>query len=139
MKEDQLKNEALQYAVEDGSIEKVVELIEAGCNLDHFDWPLSWAPLHYAAKGEQVEIAQLLIEAGANVNAHNEDEIGETPLGLVAANCSYEIAKTLIEGGADPRIPGWMGNSALNRAAGRKKAEGRRVYELLDHAARKLG
>jgi ankyrin repeat protein len=82
--------------------------------------------------------ATLLLAHGADVNAHNEDDIGETPLGLVAASCSYEMAKILIDGGADPRIPGWMGNTALTRASERKRPEGRLVHELLEHASRKL-
>ncbi len=138
MKEDELRKEALHCAVQDGDIEKVRELIGSGEDLNQFDWPLSWTPLHYAAKGEHLDIAKLLIDTGANVNAHNEEEIGETPLGLVAGSCSFEIAKVLIDGGADPRIPGWMGNTALDRASKRKKSEGRRVHRLLDIAARKL-
>ena len=138
MKEDELRKEALHYAVQDGDIEKVRELVASGSDPNQFDWPLSWTPLHYAAKGEYTEIAKLLLDAGADANARDEEEIGETPLGLVAGSCSYAIARVLIDGGADPRIPGWMGNTALTRAAKRKKAEGRRVYELLDTAARKL-
>ncbi len=138
MKDDDLRKEALHYAAQDGDIDKVRELIKTGGDLNQFDYPLSWTPLHYAANGEHIYIARMLIDAGADVNAHNEVEIGETPLGLIAASCSYDIAKVLIDAGADPRIPGWMGISALDRASERKKPEGRSVYELLDVAARKL-
>ena len=138
MKEDDLRKEELHYAVQDGDIEKARALIESGSNLNQFDYPLSWTPLHYAAKGEHIDIAKMLIEAGADVNAHNESEIGETPLGLVAASCSQDIAQVLIDAGADPRIPGWMGISALDRASERKRPEGRTVHKMLDVAARKL-
>jgi hypothetical protein len=73
---------------------------------------------------------------GANVNAHDEAEIGETPPGAVAATCSYEKAELLPGAGADPTIPGWMPITALQRAKNRKSEEGRKVYELLAKTAR---
>lgn len=49
-----------------------------------------------------------LIKAGADVKAHDEEKIGETPPGTVAANCSFAMAKVLVDAGADPTIPGFM-------------------------------
>ena len=74
---------------------------------------------------------------GADVNAHDKEKIGETPLGLVAANCSYKMAELFIAAGADPTIPGWMKITALDRAAKRKKEEGKKVYSLLLGVSRK--
>lgn len=59
------------------------------------------------------------------------EKIGETSLGEVAANCSYEMAELLIKSGGDPTIRGWMQITALDKARDRKKAEGKHVDELL--------
>lgn len=56
-----------------------------------------------------------LLAVGADVKPMMS-VIGNTPLREVAANCSYEVAKILIEAGADPTIPGWMQITALHQA-----------------------
>ena len=73
------------------------------------------------------------------MNAHDEARIGNTPLREVAGRCSYEVAKLLVDAGADPRIPGWMQITALDESARRKEPEGVRVHELLWASAEKLG
>ena len=90
-----------------------------------------YTPLHYAVMGGRLEVVRYLLSVGADVNVHEEGKIGETPLGCVAANCSYEMAELLVKVGANPTIPGWMQLTALDRARDRKKEEGRRVYALL--------
>ena len=69
---------------------------------------------------------QVLLEAGADVNASEEARIGNTPLREVAAECSLAVAKCLVDAGADPRIPGWMQLTALHKAEGRKDDQGQR-------------
>jgi len=59
-------------------------------------------------------------------------------LGEVAGNCSFEVAKLLIDSGADPTIPGWMQLTAVHKARDRKRPEGLRVHQLLEQAARKF-
>jgi len=93
--------------------------------------------LHFAAQDGDLKEARELIEQGFDVNAHLEEKAGDTPLGDVAGNCSYEMAELLIKAGANPTIPGWMGLSALDHASGRKRKEGVRVYELLLETAKK--
>ena len=41
-----------------------------------------WTPLHWAARWGHTEVAQALLEAGADVNAKNE--LGQTPLDMAA-------------------------------------------------------
>ena len=106
-------------------------LIASGLPLDE----IGRTPLHYAVVAESVEMATLLLDAGAAVNAHDEAHADNTPLAEVAGRCSFEIAEVLIVNGADPAIPGWMRLIALDRAAGRKRPEGWRVFELLQNAA----
>ncbi len=124
------KKEQLHLAVQDNDLGRVRELVEAGADPNLFD-DLGKTPLHYACKNENFAIAEYLIEHGAEVNAHHEASIGNTPLGDVAGACSLNMADFLLKHGADPSIRGWMQLNALDRAKRRKKAEGKRVYELL--------
>jgi ankyrin repeat protein len=93
--------------------------------------------LHYAAKENQIHLVRYLIEAGADVNANEEEKIGKTILSYVVANCSFEMAKTLVDAGADPAIPGWMHLTALDYSMERKKPEGQKVHQLLVEAAKR--
>jgi ankyrin repeat protein len=61
--------------------------------------------------------------------------IGDTPLSHVAGTCSYEMAKRLIDAGADPTIPGWMQLNAVHRAAKRKDADAQKIQQLLKQSA----
>jgi ankyrin repeat protein len=128
--------EQLHLAAQDGDLEKIRELVMAGYPVNAFD-ELSFPPLHYAAMGEHFEVAKYLLSVGADVNPHEEDKIGNTPLGEIAGNCSFAMAHLLVEAGADPTSPGWMQLTALHKAKARKKVEGKRVYELLESAAKK--
>jgi ankyrin repeat protein len=91
-------------------------------------------PLHHAVKKEHLDVAQFLLEHGANVDARHEPTIGSTPLREVADRCSLRMARLLVDAGANPATPGWMGLSALDKAAVRKRAEGPQVYQLLAQA-----
>lgn len=130
------EREQLHFAADEGNLEKVIELIDEGYDVNLFDSDLSLTPLHYAVRGGFIEVSQYLLNNGANVNAHDEEKIGETPLGDVAATCSYEMAELLVRAGANPSIPGWMQITALHRAKDRKDQEGKKVYELLAKTAK---
>lgn len=133
-----VKREQLHFAAQNGDVPRVKQLLAEGSAVNAFD-ELGKAPLHYAAEKSRLEIMQLLIAAAADVNAHDERQVGNTPLGEVAGNCSVEVARLLVNAGADPTIPGWMGITALQKASGRKRPEGVKVRLLLEEAARKLG
>lgn len=128
--EKELEKERLHHAASAGDIEQMKALLNEGLPINAFD-SLHRTPLHCAAISGQIEAVQYLISVGADVNAHDEANIGETPLGEVAANCTFDMAKMLIDAGADPTIPGWMANTALDSSAARKKPEGKRVHKLL--------
>jgi ankyrin repeat protein len=102
--------------------------------VNRFD-DLGKTPLHYAVRAGRIDVVDRLIRAGANVNAHDERVIGNTPLSDNARECSYEMAKRLIDAGADPTIPGWMQLNALHRAAERKDSEALKIQRLLKEAA----
>ena len=128
--DDWYEREQLHFAAQDGNIDRVIELIESGVDIDNFD-DLERTALHYAVEIENFQISHYLIKNGANVNAQNIDKIGETPLSDVADKCSLKMAKFLIKHGAIVETKDWMGLSAIDRAKKRKKTEGVQVYEYL--------
>jgi hypothetical protein len=65
-------------------------------------------PMHYAALNGRIEIAQQLIQSGAELNA--KDCNGATPLHNAASRRKFEIAKLLIRNGANVNMKtntGW--------------------------------
>ena len=54
-------------------------------------------------------IVELLIERGLDVNA--QDCGGNTPLHLAMSPFQREVAKYLVDSGADPEIKNWKGTS----------------------------
>ncbi|HQP04983.1 MAG TPA: ankyrin repeat domain-containing protein, partial [Bacteroidales bacterium] len=69
----------------------------------------------FASKEGSFEIAQLLIEKGANVNARNE--YGETPLHFASKEGSFEIAQLLIERGANVNAKAKYSHTPLHYAS----------------------
>ena len=114
-----LEREALHRAAGEGDLARVKALLAEGYPIDRFD-DLSWTPLHHAARNEHLEVVRHLIAAGADVNAHEEQRIGDTVLKHVAPSCSLDLARMLVDAGADPTIPGWMGLTALDKSEDRK-------------------
>lgn len=88
--------------------------------LNKFDY-VARTPLMRAVEKGHIEIARMLIEAGADVNAFDELKIGNTALRQIANVGSYEMIELLVKARANPTIPGWMGITALHMA--RKRAE----------------
>ncbi|MEM7176041.1 MAG: ankyrin repeat domain-containing protein, partial [Chlamydiota bacterium] len=88
-------------AVENG-YENTVKHILAHYNVDVNAKMGGWPPLHYAAFYNSKEVAKILLQHGADVNAKNED--GETPLHYAAFYNNKEVADLLINAGADKNI-----------------------------------
>jgi len=82
-------------------------------------------PLHLAVKRKLPEIAQLLIENGADVNAKDGYGFGyyNTPLHLAVKRKLPEIAQLLIENGADVNAKGGYGETPLHLAVRNKLPE----------------
>ena len=75
------------------------------------DWP------GYFPNGPRV--ASMLIEAGANLNARSTDEDhGETPLHWTASSDDADVARVLIDAGADLEAPGGSIGTPLGNAIG---------------------
>ena len=71
-------------------------------------------PLHLASRSGHVEVAQMLIERGADVSA--QDKGGETPLHLASHSGHVEVAQMLIELGADVSAQNGDGETPLHQA-----------------------
>jgi uncharacterized protein len=88
--------------------------------------------LHWAVRLDDLETADLLIRAGANVSAATR--AGATPLQLAAINGNAAMIEKLLQGGADPNATlTQYGDTALMMAARTGKTDAIKV--LLDHKA----
>jgi uncharacterized protein len=88
-------------------------------------------PLHWAARGEDLETAGLLVGAGADVNAANR--YGVTPLSLAAKIASGQMVKLLLDAGANPNTTIRDGETVLMAAA--RSGNPDAVKLLLDRGA----
>ena len=89
-------NRELIKASKNGDIKKVYSLLKQGANIhigdDHYN---SEAPLIWASDKGYSEIVELLIEAGANINAQ-----GGEALSTAVYNGNIEIVQILLEAGS---------------------------------------
>lgn len=80
----------------------VAALIHAGCDPDapaEGTWHKETA-LHWAASGDDVDVARALIDGGANLEASGASIAGGTPLDDAVAYGCWRVARLLVERGA---------------------------------------
>jgi hypothetical protein len=83
-----------------------------------------WAPLHYAATGESLELVRLLLDENAYIDAASPN--GTTPLMMAAHYGTEAGVRLLLESGADAQLKNEQGLNALdfaNRSGRVKTAE----------------
>ena len=74
-------------------------------------------PLHMAVLSDQREVARLLVDEGANINARAKEEYGGTPLHWAAALGRVEMAGYLIDAGANVNAGDKNGYTPLDATA----------------------
>ena len=97
--------EEMLKACEQGDLEKVRGLLSRDSTLVNAKGAHHKTPLHWAAEKNNAELAQLLVGAGADLNA--EVSWGMTPLAWAANMGSGAVAGVLLEHGARPQLNMW--------------------------------
>jgi hypothetical protein len=132
-------DDRLHHAAGLGDLDKVRTAIAHGWPLDSLDRDLGWSPLHHAAKEGQLEVVRLLLAAGVNVDARDENRLGETALRIVVEDGELAVAAALLEAGANPHLRGMGNMSALDWTAQRKGPSGLAMHRLVEEHARRSG
>jgi uncharacterized protein len=84
--------------------------------------------LGFAAYFGQSEAARLLLQAGADPNLRSQNALSVMPLHSALSACHFDVARILIEAGADINAQGGEGYTPLHYAADRGEAD---IAELL--------
>ncbi len=124
--EAKASSSSLHAAVEDANLLMVNLLLEhdGAAALNGFDY-VERTPLMIAAEMDSIPVAGRLIEAGADVNAHEDATGGDTALHIVARNGTLRMAELLVSAGADPLISTGLGEHRLAMLAAESAATGR--------------
>jgi len=116
--------ERLLTAAQNGDTQEVLKLLKEGTDInagagrawqtvrEHILDAIEWTPLHWAAANNRLEVVQVLLAHGADVNARDGDKdnardgdkdtpLYHTPLHHAARNNSLEVAQVLLAHGAD--------------------------------------
>jgi ankyrin repeat protein len=123
---------SLHHAAEEGR-DRMLEVLlgtKLGGALGTFDY-VSRTPLMCAVQRNRVECARLLLQAGSDVNAHDEPRIGDTALHVAVEEGLLEMFEMLLEAGADPEIEGWMRLTPRLKAEARGDDAGRGMLRVL--------
>jgi ankyrin repeat protein len=108
---------ALHESIDQKRLSETMDLIKKGVNvkvISSSPKEHKITPLHLAVKRELFDIAKLLIEKGARVNA--EMSTGATPLHVAVETKQIEMVKLLLEHGANPRLESFYVHSPLKIA-----------------------
>jgi hypothetical protein len=126
----------IQTAVISGNLEAVKQHIAAGTDLNEKEPFGGSTPLISAATFDKREIAQALIDAGADLSAKNND--GSTALHSAAFFGRVEIVQMLIDAEADKTLRNNYGATARESVMG-PFAEVKPIYEMLEQQLSPMG
>jgi len=106
----------LSGAARSGDADRVKLLLAEGKDPNQPDSNGRRTPLHWAVRGNHVEVVTALMEGGANPDIG--DQAGKTPLEHAAENNMVEMTAMLLEAGADVNKRDLVGGNAVLWAAG---------------------
>ena len=98
----------------------------------HGWWLAGLTPLHLAVKLSRVDLVEMLIAAGANVNVA-DGKSGHTPLHLAAESGQLDVVELLLAKQADVQLASYYGCTAMQSASAR--AHNKIVKLLVEHGA----
>jgi ankyrin repeat protein len=115
----------LGVAINQGNVERVKKVIARGTDVNA-KMSEGWTPLTNAAYHGHLEIVQILIRSGADINGRKDSPLngdGRTPLMIASGRGHIDIVKFLLENGADTELKDRGGKTAAMFAAnaGRKE------------------
>ena len=119
-----------------GDVKAIASYITYNRYLVHDFDPVRQTVLHWATRRNYLEITEMLLKAGANVDA--TDMMGRTPLFFAAKNSFVDMVKLLISYEADPFLASKKGETPHNATNHQyikmyiKKAQ--LVYEIISSA-----
>lgn len=99
----------LNYAIKEENVEAVKQAIVLGADV-HALWH-SQAPMNMAANAGNIQIMELLVQAGTSVNVQNSD--GVIPLYYAAYHHHLDVIDWLLKKSADPNIRFNSGQTVL--------------------------
>ncbi len=126
----------LQTAVFSGNLEAVKQHIEAGTDLNTKDAMSGSTALTTAITFGKTQIANALIDAGADLSVKNND--GATALHVAAFFCRVEITQKLLDAGADKTARNNFGATPRETVMG-SFAEVKPIYEFMQAQLGPLG
>lgn len=107
----------MAQAAASGDLEAVVELLESDPVLIHSHSRDGWTPLHLAAHYGHRQVADALLEYGADVHARARNDLGATPLLWAVMGQDSALVTLLLDHGADVNDATTAGSTPLHKAA----------------------
>jgi len=101
-------------AVLGGPAGLVEPFIDYGVDINKEEPNSKMLPLHAAVSAKRLDVAQLLIRNGANVNAKLETYWGRPPLFVSIERNDESMLQQLLDAGADPNITDNTGKTAIH-------------------------
>ena len=126
----------IHAAVLAGNLAVVRQHIKAGTNINEIEPMSGSTPLISAATFGKTDIAEALIEAGADLTISNND--GTTPLHSAAFFCRVEIVQFLIDVNADKTLRNNFGATPRETVMG-PFSEIKPIYEMMQQQLAPLG
>lgn len=113
--------EALNVAVQNGSIEKVKQLLDEGTEINSKVNTGGWTALHTAVQNKEEEIVHLLLDRGADPHVRKDN--GATPFIVAGIVGSVELLELFLSKGSDVNEYDVNGFTAFMEAAWYGKEE----------------